>query len=166
MSTTGRFSYGTQASATITLTSLANGAGRVSTQIDLDDGNSNTPVALEVWMQWKAASGTAPTANNTVEVYMVRGNDSSDQMPFGVGTTDATITSGGTPTASEVRSAMEHIGTFLCRGDTDEEQSANFLVQNPPKRVSFYVYNDSGQAFSATAADMEFKYTPIELKIV
>ena len=164
MSTAAKLQYGTQTDFTITAASLANTAGRVSTQVDLDAGaDDRIPVALEVWAQVKLAG--APSAGQEISVWAAYGDDASN-IAGALAATDTGYTAASTPiTAAQLKDYLAHVGTFTTVADASAIYSGFFKLELPSRRISLYVYNGSGQAFSATAADHEFKLTPIHLDI-
>jgi hypothetical protein len=78
----------TKATFTITLASLAAGNGRQSTMIS----NSNQRPGALVYVKIRTG-GVAPNAGETVDVYLLRGNDaaSSNYRSDGAGASDAAI---------------------------------------------------------------------------
>ena len=137
--------FGTTTAMTITLTSLANGAGRQSTEVD-----NTTNLYLDALVRIKANGSSASNTGN-LEVYAI-GNIGDDVRVDGAGATDALLT---------VRNA-KLIGVITMNGTTSVT-GAMFSVASAfnntlPAKWSIAVYNNSGAALSATGGDFDVDY--------
>jgi len=146
--------------ATITQASLANSAGRVSTQIDLQDGNSQLPE--EILVEWFFTNGTSPTSGNATELHQVWGDDEGTaHIDGGLAATDTGYTT-GPPTASTIRSlGIEQLLAFVSGGTTGEAFKGSILVPVRARYWSGYVYNGSGVTANSTAGNFWLRVTPI-----
>lgn len=146
--------------ATITLTSLANGAGRICTQID-----NTTTRATRILVALKFKMGAvAPTALSVVKVYLIRFSGDTGQGITGgeqntataTPTTDSAIASAQEPINSppilSIAVAATANGVF---GDLSE------VILEPGAKYAFMVFNGTGQALSATGSDHILEITPI-----
>lgn len=133
---------------TMTLTSLANSAGRKGV---VHDFGATIPTAAR-W-ELKTDFNASPTAGNPMYLYWV---SSSDNSAF-----DATLSSADAA-MSDLNAAkkMLFIGTFFAENNTTSQiQSGEFV---PPARYGFpAIYNASGQALSGTAGDHLLTIVPL-----
>jgi hypothetical protein len=145
--------YGTLVSPTITLTSLANGAGRVSDAVD------NTTVRAPACMVYfqVTTGGSAPTANTPIKLYLIRrSNQSTDIADSNLGTTDAAVTV--EPTNAE------QVGSVVVTNATNTSYYKSFLVYDLPAKYSFVVWNATGQALNSTAGNFVFQVVPVTME--
>lgn len=145
--------YGTIVSPTITLTSLANGAGRICAVVD------NTTVrapAAQVYLR-ATTGGTAPIANQPIKLYLIRrSNGATDLSDSNLGTADAAV-------ATEPVNA-EQVGSIIVTTATNATYIKSFLVYDLSAKYSFVVWNATGQALNATAANFTFQVVPITME--
>jgi len=130
------------------LTSLADAKGRKGVVCDF--GATFYP---QQRVQLKTKAAVAPTAGEPIEVYWVSSHDNS--------VFDANLASGDADHTDEQEKYQCHsIGALPCDNDTDAQvKSWVFWL---PGRYGFpLVWNNSGQALSATAADHELSFTPL-----
>lgn len=137
-------SYNTSGTATITLASLANGAGRCSTAID---NTTNLFITADVGVK-VTTSGTLSTGY--VSVYLVRSYDGTSYDDAFGGTDGAftpinatflgTISTPATSTYYKVFDLAE-LGITL------------------PKKWAIAIVNNAGNALTATAGNHEIKFT-------
>lgn len=125
---------------TITLASLSNGSARQSTMINNTD---NYPMAM-VYLKIRSGA-TAPSANGTYEVYLIRSNDTSspEYRSDGAGASDAAIT---------IENA-ELIGTIVVTANANKDFYGEFLAQNLGPQWGIAIRNNSGQALNATESN-------------
>ena len=91
--------------ATLSLDALANGAARQGASVDL-----GANFADEYIVELRAETGTAPTAGNTVELYLLSSTDNSNwpakatgsDAAYTLGTNDANLRQAGPPVVSLV----------------------------------------------------------------
>ena len=145
--------FGTIVSPTITLTSLANGAGRISAVID------NTVVRAPAAMVYlRVATGaSAPSANTPIKLYLIRrSNGSPDLSDSNLGTTDAAV-------ATEPTNA-EQVGSVIVTTATNTSYYKSFLVYDLSAQYSFVVWNAVGQALNATAGNFALQVVPVTME--
>ncbi len=134
----------------LTLTSLANGAGRISAQWDRGAGSKPT---LYKWRGVvKAAAALA--VGVPLEVYLATG-DGAD-IDGNQSTADAAFA------ASDKRRNLQYVGSIL--GDSvsnGELQKGSGLVEIRDRYVSLVIWNAMGQALTGAAADHYFSLTPV-----
>lgn len=137
----------------ITLTSLANTAGRVGASLDL-----GTPRARRVVITLQVKFGTAPTDGTTVDLYLIRSNDNSI-WDGNITPSDAALSS-----ADTLRNLF-YVGSLVCDNLTTT-QVQSFLVEIGQRYVAPVVYNNgTGQALSSTGTDHKVIITPIKDEI-
>lgn len=146
--------YGTIVKPTITLTSLANGAGRICAVVD------NTTVRAPMAMVYLKATtgGTAPTANSPIKLYLIRrSNDgTSDLADGGLGTTDAAV--------SNEPTNAEQVGSIIVTNAINTTYIRSILVYDLSAKYSFVVWNAVGQTLNATASNFELQVVPITME--
>jgi hypothetical protein len=155
---------GTRTAFTITLASLANVAGRVSTQIDLTDAAGLAPQGLLVQLKIKTA--TAPTAGTTIQVYWARGEDGTGFVDGSLAATDTGYTSGSSPfTAAQIRDQLQFVGSIPVQVTGSLTYQSTFIITDPGPRGSLYIFNDCGQALSSTGGDHSAHYQTLNTDI-
>lgn len=145
--------YGTVVSPTITLTSLANNAGRICAVID------NTTVRAPAAMVYLEVTtgGTAPTANTPIKLYLIRrSNHTTDLSDSNLGTTDAAVST--EPTNAE------QVGSIVVTATTNASYFKSFLVYDLSAKYSFVVWNATGQALNATASNFDLQVVPVTME--
>jgi len=133
------------AAFTITLASLANGSARQSTL--LDNSTTDYPAAL-IYLKIESG-GSAPTAGNVYEVYLIRGDGTT--RDDGAGATDAGITIENAPL----------LGTIVVTASTNKNfygvfDTAPLGPLGPEWGIA--IKNSSGQALNATEGNHYYKY--------
>lgn len=140
---------GTKVTATITLSSLTNGSGRVSTLVD-----NSTVQAPKYKVGVKMKSGSvAPTAGATYDVYLVQfdATTSPTIATDGAGVTDAALT---------VNSARP-IGSLILTANTATTFQAWFTVDDPGNFFAIAIVNSSGQTTDTTAGNHVVELYPL-----
>lgn len=154
--------FGVGQTFAITLTSLANQAGRIGSQVDFTDTDLKAPQAIMVFSHFKTGS-SAPTAGKSIQFYWARGDEASPaHVDAGFGTSDASVT-GYAATAS--RDQMQFVGAQVLTAIPDQNYYSSFIVYTPGPRGSLYVFNDSGQALSSTAGDFYVRYKTLDVDV-
>lgn len=140
---------------TITLTSLANGAGRICAQID-----NTTVLATRGFVALRIKTGSvAPTANTVFKIYLIRtSNDVTANLQSGrggtaLGTADAAV--------SVEPVNAECVGTIQVTTGTATTYEELFPVQDPGSKFSFVVWNATGQAADSTPTNHILQWAPI-----
>lgn len=136
---------------TFTLASLANGAGRISAQLDL--GAAPRAERYLVMVEVKAAASLTLSVE-VARLYMARGDGTDIDGP--VGTSDAAI-------AAETRftSNLKYVGSVIADQAAVGPFNRTFVISCQSRYLSFGIWNPSGQAFSSTGGDCFVKVTPI-----
>lgn len=128
---------------TLTFTSLANGAGRYSGQLDRGSGAKAANFRVECTV--KAAAGLAVGA--TFEVWLATAQSSSSVIDGNLGTTDATL-------ATDKRKNLKLIGVIVADSTSSGElQVGSWNTYIDAQYVTIGVWNALGQALTGTASD-------------
>lgn len=128
---------------TISLASIANGAGRICGVID-----NTTARAREGFVHVQVKSGaSAPTAGAPYKVYLVRrSNDgTNDISDDGLGTTDAAV--------STEPAQAECLGSIVVTATSNATFRKSFLMRDLSSKFSIVIWNASGQTISTTGGD-------------
>ncbi len=139
----------TVAAFTITLASLANAAGRISTQLDLTTAR---PRLLKIF--WKITAGAvAPTAGSPYILYLVRSDAKAtgEHVDGGYGLVDAAVAT--QPNSLSIIDVIPVIATAA------QGHASSAEIWYPSAKMSVLVWNASGQAISTTEADHYIRYT-------
>ena len=139
--------FGTPTALTITLTSIANGAGRLAAQID------NTSVrAPKIRIAARVKSGAAaPTVGSVYRFYVVRyDTHGTAYADDGLGAADAAV-------ATEPVAAWE-IGTIPLTASANTSFYGCWVVPDPGPKWSLVFWNASGQTISTTEGDHFIHY--------
>lgn len=145
--------YHTIVKPTITLASLANGAGRVSAIID----NTTTRAPMAMVFVKVTTGGTAPTVNSAIRVYLIRhSNDTTDLADNGLGSADAAVAA--EPTNGEA------LGAIIVSAATNTTYIKTFVAYDLPPDYNIAVWNATGQALNATAGNFEVQVLPITME--
>lgn len=154
-----------QTSMTATLASLANAAGRISTQVSFADLSTTFKAPLAVMVQFHFRTGaSAPTLGTTVQFYVVRGAGS--HVDANLATSDTGYTSASSPfTASQIRDQLTLAYSQPVLASTATDYYGSFLVVDPGAKFAIYVFNDTGQALDSTAGNFYLKYEEISLDL-
>lgn len=136
--------FGSEGSFTITLASLANGAGRSSAKIT---NSSDYPAAI---VSFKLSSGTtAPTVNRTYKVYLLRDNGTIASENWAG--TDAAITIENAILIGQIKVTATASKAFYIEIDTSDFGPLG-------EEWGIAIYNDSGQALNTLGANHLAKY--------
>jgi hypothetical protein len=132
-----------KAAFTITLASLAAAAGRQSTMINNSTLRPGAIVYVEI-----ETNASAPTAGQTYDVYLLRGNDasSSTYRTDGAGASDAAITIAN----------AQRIGSIVVTASANTKFYGEFdtaVAGQLGPEWGIAVVNNTGQAANATAAN-------------
>ena len=134
--------------ATLSLDGLANGAARQGASVDL-----GANFADEYIVELRVETGTAPTAGNTTELYLLSSTDNSN-WPAKVTGSDAAYTLGTSD--ANLRQAGPPVVSLVATNDGNTVLTQNQSIWRPRGRyVSPIVDNNLGQAFrdEMTATD-------------
>lgn len=134
----------------ITLTSLANNAGRIGARLDRGATRSRK---FRIQLQVDFAS--APTDGTTVDLYLITSDDDSS-WDGGTAPTDSALTS-----ADTLRNYV-YVGSLVCDNLTTPNQLQSFEIELGARYVAPVVYNNgTGQALTSTGTDQKIILTPI-----
>ena len=143
--------------ATLSLDALANGAARMGAAVDL-----GANFADEYIVELRVETGTAPTAGNTVELYLLSSTDNTN-WPAKVTGSDGAYTLGTSD--ANLRQAGSPVVTLVATNDGNTVLIQNQAIWRPRGRyVVPIVDNNLGQAFrdetTATDNDSRVILTP------
>lgn len=134
----------------ITLTSLANNAGRIGASLDRGATRSR-----KMRFQLQVDFGTSPTDGTTVDLYLITSDDNSN-WDGGTSPSDAVLGS-----ADTLRNYV-YVGSLICDNLTSPNQLQSFEIECGARYIAPVVYNNgTGQALSSTGTDQVIKMTPI-----
>lgn len=134
--------------ATLSLDALANGAARMGAAVDLGANFTD-----EYIVELRVETGTAPTAGNTVELYLLSSTDNTN-WPAKVTGSDGAYTLGTSD--ANLRQAGGPVVTLIATNDGNTALIQNQSIWRPRGRyVVPIVDNNLGQAFrdETTATD-------------
>ena len=134
--------------ATLSIDALASGAARMGAAVDL-----GANFADEYIVELRVETGTAPTAGNTVELYLLSSTDNSN-WPAKVTGSDGAYTLGTSD--ANLRQAGSPVVTLVATNDGNTVLIQNQSIWRPRGRyVVPIVDNNLGQAFrdETTATD-------------
>ena len=146
---------GASTALTMTLASLADGAGRQSTLVD-----NATARYQEILVYLKCKMGaSAPNANSIVEIYLLRGDKDAgtEHLSDGAGASDAALTPLNAQLIGALRNKASPTGGDVLYGE--------FLVHRPGPKWGIAVVNRSGQAFDATGSNHWARYVGVNPEV-
>lgn len=142
--------YGTVVKPACAWESCANAAGRISAVID------NTTVRA----QWcivaiRVKTGTSPTVNTPIKIYLIRRtNDSTDIADAALGTADAAVSV--EPTGAEL------LGVIIVTATSNVVYEQLFRAYDLPPKYSVLLWNATAVSLnsSTSTADQELEVVP------
>jgi hypothetical protein len=146
--------FGASTALSITLASLASsttGAGRQSAMVD----NSTSRFGL-VHLFVKVTLGTSPTANKTVQIYLLKG-ESSGLRTDAAGSGDAALTVKNAPLVGVMTT-----GSSPGSGDVLQR---HFTIREPGPEWGIVIVHDTGAALSSNAANHAVRYVGDNLEV-
>lgn len=156
--------YGSSASLTITLNSLATDsnllAGRQSTEID-----NATDLALDALVGGVIATSSTPTANTVIEVWVFASWDGGTTRTASAGASDAALS----PATIGVKNLMA-LAAVINQTDTTARSysfgpfSVAALFGAMPETWGVYVVHNTGQNLNSSGNSIS--YTPVQNQIV
>ncbi len=157
MATSRRQKFESSASLTITIASMAAGAGEVSTQVNSNDASQATSGknvdAIVCRVRFKMGA-VAPTVGKTVEFYLARG-DGVSHVDAGLSVTDSAVVT------STLRDQLEFIYAVPVIASANQTYNVSFVIYNPSECWSIMMWNATDQALDSTAGNHYIKYEPI-----
>lgn len=134
----------------MTLSSLANNAGRIGASLDRGATRSRR-MLFEMQLDF----ATSPTNGTTVDLYLITSSDNS-LWDGGTAPSDAALTS-----ADTLRNYV-YVGSLVCDNLTTPNQRQTFEIECSARYIAPVVYNNAtGQALTSTGTDQIVKMTPI-----
>lgn len=148
---------------TLSFDALADGAGRMGAEADLG-ANFNRLYRVELWIE----TGTAPTAGNTVDLYMATSYDGTN-YPGGVSGADGAWPADGNE--DEWAKQLEFVGSFVATNDGNTVGlQAAWIWHAKGRYVAPVVDNNLGQAIrdetTATDNGSRIVLTPLDDKVI
>lgn len=146
--------YDASTALTISLASIATGAGRVSTAV-----SNASPSKPRVRIYAQIKMGTSPVANSNVEVYLIRGDVSSSPniQDDNAGVSDAAYTALNAQLIGTLRNAASPATGDVLRG--------SFTVDEPGLIWSIGIMNKSGVNLDSTGGNHVIRYTYINPEV-
>jgi hypothetical protein len=127
-----------------TVASLANGAGRISAQVD-----NSTIKGTRAQVGIALRTGTTPTANALIKVYLIREGVSGFQGGLYNAAASTALGAADAAAATEpIDSPL--IGTIPVSATSDRYYSEQFPVADPGYKFSILIWNATGAALHAT----------------
>jgi hypothetical protein len=139
--------YATAANALTTeLNALPNGSRAVQS------ANADNTTALAFWAdaELNVTFGSAPTAGNTVDLYLIPGIDGTNYADNGAGTLSSNQASGA-PSGTYL------VGSFELQAVTTAQRVAVPRIPLLPGKWKWAAYNNSGQAFPASGSTITYR---------
>jgi hypothetical protein len=139
--------FGTSTALTITLASLASSATGVGRQSNMVDNSISRYGLLHLFIKIKL--GTSPTANKTVQVFLLKGN-SSGLRTDNAGANDAALTIKNAPL----------LGVMTTGGSpsTGDVLQKHFTIRDPGPEWGIALVHDSGVNLDSTAGNHAVHY--------
>lgn len=135
----------------ITLTSLANNAGRIGAVHDRGATHSRK---MRFWVQVDFVT-TGPTQGTTIDLYLATSDDNTN-WDAGTAPTDAAL---GT---ADVLPQYVYVGSIVLDNVLTPNQSASFEIEIAARYIAPVVFNNgTGQALTATGTDQIIRMTPL-----
>lgn len=136
--------------------SIANGAGRVCSEID------NTVVkATKGLLSVKITAGTTPTLNGVYKLYLIRNSNDATNIQAGATGTATLIGTADAAVATEPLNSPI-IGVIVITAATTGLLSQEvFLIENPGPKFSIVAWNASGVTTNATGGNHIMQWSPI-----
>lgn len=139
---------GTATAMTITLASLASSAtfaGQQTTMVD-----NTTTLWQRIHLYVKVTTGTSPTANRGIYIYLIKGNKaaSPDIITDGAGATNAALTV----------VAAQQIGGALTDATSNKAYQIDLLIDGPGPSWGVAIVHDTGVALNSTAGNHAVYY--------
>jgi hypothetical protein len=140
--------FSTTAAMTITLASLATstvGVGRQSTMVD-----NTTNLAQMLRIYFKVTTGTSPTANKSIQFYLITADKASSPniITDGAGASDAGLTIVSAPLVCVVQTT----------NTSDKVYQGSFLIRNPGTSWGIAVVHDTAVNLNSTGSNHALYY--------
>lgn len=155
MATEIKDKFATSAALTITLASLADGAGRQSTLVD-----NSTARYQEILIYVKCKMGSsAPNANSILEIYLLRGDKdaATEHLSDGAGASDAALTPLNAQLVGALRNKASPSAGDVLHGE--------FLIHRPGPKWGIAIFNRAGISFDSTGSNHWIRYVGINPEV-
>lgn len=143
--------FGTAVEPTISCNSLGNGAGRICALID------NTTVrAPRGFLGAQIKTGTSPTSNSFVRIFLIRQSAAANNVKGGggaLGDVDAAV-------SAEPNNAV-CVWAFVVSSTSNVQYSEVIEVVAPGPKFSWVVWNASGVALNGTQTTPVLQWVPV-----
>jgi hypothetical protein len=151
-------------SADLTMTSVANAAGRQSTKADFGATRARY---YDVFAEVELAA--TPTAGNLIDLYLNPSGSATagtDNLANCSGT-DAAYAGYSSNLAASVPQLL-YIGSLVCTAQATSTVQKGYVgrVQIPQRYASLVVVNNSGAAFHSSATNVVFRFVPVKDTII
>lgn len=157
------WTIGTPTDVVLTLSGVADGAGRQSTQVDLGATRSSVYEVLGC----VDFTGETPTANKTVDYYWLpstSGTTANGNVAGNSGV-DADAPGGAVPgalTIEEFAAMGQYIGSLILSNDASVQNGHVGAFMPSSRYGQLLVVNNSGDAFEADDVEMHQVFNPID----
>ena len=139
--------------ATITPTSVANGAGRISSRYDR--GATSKPALYRLTCRFKTTASA--TLGRTLRLYAI----TADAATAGTYTDDTWTETDQAVSSEDLLRNSWPMGVVVCNAASVGPFAGSGLVEIRSRYVQFAFFNDTAQSMSATAGDFELVLTPV-----
>ena len=157
--TTLSANYASVATVTLTLTSLANGSWRQSTVVD-----NTSNLYLDAMLGGSVQTGTTPTANGTIDIYLYGTYDGTNYTG-GASGSDAAYTADGE------ENLFQLVKSIVVDTTSDQDYvwgpiSVATAFGTMPSKWGMVVENNSGTTLNATGTNNEAQFVGVKLDSV
>lgn len=140
--------FGTSTAMTITLASLASstvGVGRQSSMID-----NSSSLAQMIRIYFKVTTGTSPTANRSIQFYLLTADliSSPNIITDGAGASDAGLTIVSAPLVYVIPTS----------NTSDKVYQGSFLIRNPGVSWGIAIVHDTAVNLNSTGSNHSLRY--------
>lgn len=141
--------YGASSAMTITLASLASSTSGVGRQSTLVSNISASEGAMIVRVYYKITTGTSPTVNTPILLYLLQGDAASPNITTdNAGASDAGLTVVNAPLVAVIQVTATSNQTY----------EGSFIVRNPGPLWGLAVVNSTGVNLNATGGNHAIRY--------
>jgi hypothetical protein len=140
--------FGTSTAMTITLASLASSTTGVGRQATMVDNSSDLGQMIRVY--FKVTTGTSPTANRTIQFYLITADltSSPNIITDGAGASDAGLTVVAAPL----------LYTIPTTSTSNQTYQGSFLIRNPGVSWGIAVVHDTAVNLNSTGSNHALRY--------
>lgn len=140
--------FSTTAALTITLASLATSTAGVGRQSTMVDNSSDLGQMIRVY--FKVTTGTSPTANKTIQFYLLTADKTSapNVITDGAGASDAGLT--------VVSAPLVHV--IQTTSTSNQSYQGSFLIRNPGVAWGVAIVHDTAVNLNSTGSNHAIYY--------